>query len=340
MKLPFSAFVLSVLACAACAQEEEYRCRLTSLFQPDRIEDFRTFMEENFPEVTVQEVSYETGVATLRFDVRKLKPFQTAKTADIARDRLSFLMRGASRGIFSLLPLSEVPAEELGEARIPVQGLDCKGCSYGAYLAMTRVDGVEYATASFKTGEVRVRFDRRKTNLPALEEALNTRSIATNYRIEETNVVPPDEMKIVRASSEEASGDEVYFHSTGLARNAIDGDPRTKWSTRYAKGEVASPPHELVIDMGKTRKVSGFRYLPRQIGYNGQFADTEFYVSDEAGQFPQNPAAKVTFSSLKCAQAADCTPPVSGRFVLVRVLSEVRGKPGASAAEIAVLQAP
>ncbi len=340
MKPRLSALFLCLLACAASGQEEEYRFRVTSLFQPDRAEEFRTFMAENFPEVTVLDVDYESGVATLRFDVKKLKPFQAAKTADIARDRLSFLMRGVSRGIFALLPLSEVPAEELVEARIPVQGLDCKGCSYGTYLAVTRVEGVEYATASFKTGEVHVRFDRRKTNLPALEETLNNRSIATNYRIEAPNMVPPAEMKIVRASSEEPSGDEVYFHSTGLAQNAIDGDPRTKWSTRYAKGEVATHPHELVIDLGKTRNIAGFRYLPRQIGYNGQFADTEFYVSEDAGHFPQTPAAKVTFGAPKCAQAADCAQPVSGRFVLVRILSELRGKPGASAAEIAILQTP
>ena len=339
MKL-LPALFLSLLAATAPAQEAEVRYRVTGLFQPDRVEDFRAFMAENFPQVSVLAVDFQTAVATLRFDVKAIKPFLPAKTPEVARDRLNFLMRGASRGVFTVQPLTEVPPEELQEARIPVQGLDCKGCSYGAYLIMSRVEGVEYATASFKTGEVCVRFDRRKTNLAALEETLSTKSIPTNYRIEAPNLVPSAEMKIVRCSSEEPSQDEVYFHSTGLAKNAIDGDPRTKWSSRYAKGDVATGPHELVIDLGKTRNIAGFRYLPRQIGYNGHLSETEFYISDSAENFPPAPAAKVVFSALKCSQAADCPHPVQGRFVLVRVLSEIRGKPGASIAEVAIVQAP
>jgi hypothetical protein len=96
----------------------------------------------------------------------------------------------------------------------------------------------------------------------------------------------------------------------------------------------------LVIDLGKTRKIAGFRYLPRQLGYGGQFAKTEFFVSENARDFGDKPAAETTFTASKRAQAADCPLPVSGRYVLVRVMSEIRGKPIAAAAEIGVVQAP
>jgi hypothetical protein len=49
------------------------------------------------------------------------------------------------------------------------------------------------------------------------------------------------------------------------------------------------------------------------------------------------PAAKATFAKERRAQAVDLEKPVRGRYVLVRVLSEVNGKPWASAAEIGVV---
>jgi copper chaperone CopZ len=335
-----AALLWYVFASGALGQEAEHRYRLTSLFDPERADDFRAFMGENFPEVKVLELSVELGEVTLVFDPRKLKPFQPAGTPEVARQRLSFLMRGASRGMFDVLPVLDVPLEEMAEARIPVQGLDCRGCSYGAHLAIARLEGVAQATASFKLGEVRVRFDRRKTSLQALEETLSTKSIAAGYRIDETSLVPFSEMRVLRCSSEEPASDELYFHSTGLAKNAIDGDIRTKWSSRYSKNEVAPLPHELVIDLGRTRKVSGFRYLPRQIGYNGLLGETEFFVGDNPVEFTGQPAARGIFSLEKCAQAADCPSPVSGRYVLVRVLSLSRGTSTASIAELAVVESP
>lgn len=335
-----AALLWCICASAAFGQEVECRYRLTSLFDLERAEDFRAFVAEFLPEVKVLDLSVESGEATLAFDPVKLKPFQPAGNPEQARQRLASLMRGASRGVFDVLPVLDVPAEELVEVRIPVQGLDCRGCSYGAYLAMTRVEGVAHATASFKLGEVRVRFDRRKTNLQALEEALSVKSIAAGYRITGTNLVPFSEMRVLRCSSEEPTSDEVYFHSTGLGKNVIDGDSRTKWSSHYSKNEVATLPHELVLDLGKTRRVSGFRYLPRQSGYNGLLGETEFFVGDNPADFSGQPAARGMFSLNKCAQAADCPSPVSGRYVLVRVLSMCRGTNTASIAELAVVESP
>ena len=95
-----------------------------------------------------------------------------------------------------------------------------------------------------------------------------------------------------------------------------------------------------MIDLGRTRKISGFRYLPRQIGYNGLLGETEFFVGDNPVEFTGQPAARGIFSLEKCAQAADCPSPVSGRYVLVRVLSLSRGTSTASIAELAVVESP
>ncbi len=150
-------------------------------------------------------------------------------------------------------------------------------------------------------------------------------------KITAKNLVPPSEMKILRFSSEN-------HHNDRRAVYAIDGKPGTVWHSQFS-GKLAKHPHELVIDLGKTRSIQGFRYLTRQDGgWNGAFAKTAFYVSDSADQFPDTPAVEVQFRKSAKAQKANCAKPASGRYVLVRSLSEVNGGAWASAAEIGVVQ--
>ena len=93
-----------------------------------------------------------------------------------------------------------------------------------------------------------------------------------------------------------------------------------------------------MIDLGSSHKIRGFRYLARQDnGWNGSFAKTEFFVSDTRDEFGSQPVATATFGKVKTAQAVDLDKPVAGRFVKVRVLSEVDGKHWGSAAEIGVI---
>ncbi len=51
-------------------------------------------------------------------------------------------------------------------------GLDCKGCAFGAYRAVAKLDGVERATVDFRRGIVTARVDPSKTNREALVAAL------------------------------------------------------------------------------------------------------------------------------------------------------------------------
>jgi len=69
---------------------------------------------------------------------------------------------------------------------------------------------------------------------------------------------------------------------------------------------------------------------------NGAFAQTEFYVSNSPDTFGE-PVIRATFQKVRLPQVADCEEPMRGRYVLVRILSEVNGKPWASAAEIGVI---
>lgn len=148
-------------------------------------------------------------------------------------------------------------------------------------------------------------------------------------RITAKNLIPAKRMKLVRVSSENVANGKFGV-------NAIDGKPRSIWHSRWSN-DRAEHPHELVIDLGGTYRVTGFRYLARQDNsWNGAFGKTEFAVASSIDGFGAA-AAAATFAKVRTAQAADCKTPVEGRYVRVRVLSEVGGRPFASAAEIGVI---
>jgi arylsulfatase A-like enzyme len=141
-------------------------------------------------------------------------------------------------------------------------------------------------------------------------------------------LVPRKSLKVVRVSSESAGNQK-------RAVNAIDGDPHTHWHTSFAP-EIDKHPHELVIDLGKERTVTGLRYLARQDGgWNGALANCEFFVSNSAENFGTQ-VAKTTFRKLKRSQETTWKP-VSGRYLLIRILSEVNGGPWASISELGII---
>jgi arylsulfatase A-like enzyme len=144
-------------------------------------------------------------------------------------------------------------------------------------------------------------------------------------------LLPRKSMKILRASSESTFNGKV-------ARNVIDGDPRTIWHTRW-QGSVARPPHELVIDLGKSSEVKGIRYLSRQDGgWNGAIKAFRLYVGDSQTTLG-NAVAKGSFKKTRTVQEFTC-PPTRGRYLKLEVLSEISGGPWASIAELGIIGSP
>lgn len=89
------------------------------------------------------------------------------------------------------------------------------------------------------------------------------------------NDIPREEYHLLYADSEEL-GEE-----NGLADLLVDNQPTTFWHTQWSKGG-SKQPHQVVIDLGKTRQIKGFRYLPRMKKSNGRVKDYEFYVSENS----------------------------------------------------------
>jgi copper chaperone CopZ len=143
--------------------------RVTGLFSPDRQDDLRLLVQEKLPNVKLVSIDYENSEATFEYDADKL--FDKPKPEQII-ERFDNLLRTHSFSTFGIKALCTIPKDKLIRIEIPVVGLDCKGCCLGAYDAISRLDGVERATASFKEGLVTAVIDPTKTNRMALEEAL------------------------------------------------------------------------------------------------------------------------------------------------------------------------
>lgn len=145
-------------------------------------------------------------------------------------------------------------------------------------------------------------------------------------KLKAAGLLPRSDWKIVRASSQAGRR---------LAKHAIDGNPSTHWHTQFSP-QLKKHPHELVIDLGKKRTINGFRYLARQDGgWNGAILACEISVSDSSDKFGK-PAVTAKFKKTRQSQEVKCDT-LTGRYVKLRILSEVNGGPWASIAEFGVI---
>lgn len=157
---------------SAAEQTETYR--VIGFSHPEREEDFRQALA-TLPGIVLVGLDLAAAEVTLRFDPEQLvsgaKPGQPVAPEKILEE-LDKRLGQASVRTFSLTPRSTVPNADLATETIPVGLLDCKGCRYGVYLAVARLEGVVRASVSSETGLLTVWFDPKKTGRPALEEAL------------------------------------------------------------------------------------------------------------------------------------------------------------------------
>ena len=148
------------------------------------------------------------------------------------------------------------------------------------------------------------------------------------------NAIVPSSIKqewsIIRTDS--------YQPGEGDAKFAIDGNPDTYWHTRYSPG-IDPYPHELVIDLGQSLRISGLTYLPRQDGgVNGTVKEFEIYVGDSATH-QATLAGKGIFREGQQKKTVRFRASVRARYLRFVALSEQNGGPWASAAELDIIRA-
>ena len=148
--------------------------QITGLFSPDREKDLRDLFTK-IPDIKLISVDFENAEAVLEYDAATR--FPDAKTPEQLIEQLNNAILHPSRGAFGVKPLRTIPKDKLKLIEIDVAGLDCKGCSLGAYLAVFRLPGVEKATASFKIGKVTALVDPEKIDRATLEKELKAREV-------------------------------------------------------------------------------------------------------------------------------------------------------------------
>ncbi|RYD21304.1 MAG: tandem-95 repeat protein [Verrucomicrobiaceae bacterium] len=144
-----------------------------------------------------------------------------------------------------------------------------------------------------------------------------------------TTVVPQTGWTLKSVTSQET------FDSPAI--HAFDGNPATFWHTQWRNGANQPHPHEIQINLGSSRSINGFQYLPRQDQpIVGNIGDYEFYVSADGVNWG-NPVATGTFTTSKAEKQVLFTPQ-NGQFIRLRAMSEINGYDDTCVAEINVLQ--
>ena len=139
--------------------------------------------------------------------------------------------------------------------------------------------------------------------------------------------------KVVSVDSEETAG------ADNSAARAIDGDSSTFWHTRWNADQ--KQPHTITVDMGKTNRIGGFTYLPRQDGLlNGVVVKYRFETSTDGATWTTN-IANGSFANIQnnpSLQEVNFAS-ISARFFRFTSLQAIWGSGWTSAAEISVLPA-
>jgi alpha-L-fucosidase len=145
--------------------------------------------------------------------------------------------------------------------------------------------------------------------------------------------LPPTGWKVVGVDSQETAGEN------NAAANAIDGNTSTFWHTAW-NNDLALP-HYLTVDMGRTHRIAGFTYLPRQDGNpNGTVESYRFETSTDGANWTTN-VASGTFANIRnnpSLQEVNFTP-VNARYFRFTALQEINRNGWTSSAEISVLPA-
>lgn len=139
--------------------------------------------------------------------------------------------------------------------------------------------------------------------------------------------------KVVSVDSEETAG------ADNSAARAIDGDLSTIWHTRWNADQ--RQPHTITVDMGRTNRIAGFTYLPRQDGLlNGVVEKYRFETSEDGQNWTTN-IADGSFANIQnnpSLQAVNFEP-VAAHYFRFTSLQALWNSGWTSAAEISVMPA-
>ena len=126
-------------------------------------------------------------------------------------------------------------------------------------------------------------------------------------------------------------------HPEYPASMAIDGNKNTMWHTNWKKQPGDKHPHHLTIHLPKPSTIKGLSYRPRIKKDLGNIAKFAIYTSTD-GKTWGKPIARGDWKPGKGKREINFAP-ISTQWLKLEILSEIHGKPHASAAEIDLIPA-
>lgn len=139
-------------------------------------------------------------------------------------------------------------------------------------------------------------------------------------------------------SSEEAGGEGP---TNGYARAIIDGDVNTFWHSRWSTGG-GTPPHFLVVDMGKSLTINGFVFTQRQ-SLSRNIMNLRVETSNDGTTWTAVAGSPFSLASVRVGQTKGLPSPITCRFFRMTVPTSADvydGSQFAALAEVDVLKAP
>jgi alpha-L-fucosidase len=116
------------------------------------------------------------------------------------------------------------------------------------------------------------------------------------------------------------------------AAAVIDGDPHTAWHQHGKK-----MPVDLVIDLGRELKLTGFRYLPDQGSHAGVITRYRLSVSEDGEQWQVADEGEFSNIDNNPLWQVKKFSAVTGRYIKLQALHNARGDDDAGYAEIDVV---
>lgn len=150
------------------ADSKPIKHQITGLCCPEREKDLREAFAK-LPKFKLMAVNYENAEVTVDYDPAKIWP---GEKPERYVELFSNEIGSVSRYTFRAKPLRAKPLDKLKRIEIPVAGLDCPGCSFGAYRIIYELPGVETAAVDFKKGLVTALIDPEQTDRDTLKAAL------------------------------------------------------------------------------------------------------------------------------------------------------------------------
>lgn len=153
---------------------------------------------------------------------------------------------------------------------------------YSVKPALEGIQPVHSGSFSESLDAQEVKFSQPATGRQICIETLSAMDGRPFAAIAELDLIFPDgknvshaNWTIVYADSEEVTAED------GSAMNAINGQTADMWHTEWQNAQPGHP-HRLIIDLGDSITIGGFRYTPRQGDANvgGRIKEYRIYVGD------------------------------------------------------------